>query len=213
MQSINFVNSLPKATSRLSAFWLGFILFCILVTLLIISFIIEGVYINAYRVEKGAETELQQAQADFANLQKTYPLLADDTPLVNKVVELDKNYQEKVHELEVLQHMIVRLGFSNYLESLARVIPSSLWLNEIVIHHDQNKVTLNGFTIDPDSITSLMRNLSKEEPFKKIEFTLFFVQALKNHSYAKFSISNSELGQKEIEEQQISDLIKIQPKE
>jgi type II secretory pathway pseudopilin PulG len=120
MQSINFLNSLPKTSGRLSAFWLGFSLLCILITLLIISFIIEGVYINAYRLENSAESELQQAQADFANLQKLYPLLADDTPLVNKVVELDKNYQEKLQELEVLQHMIVRLGFSNYLESLAR---------------------------------------------------------------------------------------------
>jgi Tfp pilus assembly protein PilN len=94
-----------------------------------------------------------------------------------------------------------------------RVIPSSLWLNEIIIHHDQNKVTLNGFTIDPDSITLLMSNLSKEGPFKKIEFTLFFVQALKDHAYAKFSISNNELGQKEMEEVQANDLINIKPKD
>lgn len=196
-QSINFLKALPKSTQRLSASMMGLIVLIILVILVIISVILGLINFQTYKSLKMAQKNLMFAQQDYHKLAKAYPLLVSDIPFVNRVKELEGKLQAKKAELNSLEHLIVRRGFSEYMFDLAQTTPNTLWLNQIQINHDSASITLNGYAIRADSVSELMSRLLTTNSFKNVIFNLFFVKTIKNHPYVKFSIATNDLGPQE----------------
>ncbi|KTD05591.1 PilN domain-containing protein [Fluoribacter gormanii] len=196
-QSINFLKGLPKSTSRLPASLMGLIVLITLVFLVIISVVLELVNFQAYKSLRMAQKNLLYAQEDYKRLTKDYPLLVSDIPFVIRVKNLEKKLQAKKVELNSLEHLVVRRGFSEYMFDLAQTTSNTLWLNQIQINHDSNSITLNGYAIRPDSVSELMSQLLTTNSFKNVIFNLFFVKTIKNHPYLKFSIATNALGPQE----------------
>ncbi|QMT61227.1 PilN domain-containing protein [Legionella sp. PC997] len=196
-QSINFLKGLPKSTSRLPAALMGLIVLITLVILAIISMVLELNNFQTYKTLRMTQGNLMQAQEDFNKLAKSYPLLVSDIPFVKRVKILEKKMQAKKIELDSLQHLVMRRGFSEYLFDLAQTTSNTLWLNQIQINHDTNSITLNGYAIRPDSVSELMSQLLTTNSFKNVIFNLFFVKTIKNHPYLKFSIATHALGPQE----------------
>ncbi|WP_454782892.1 PilN domain-containing protein [Legionella sp. WA2022007384] len=196
-QSINFLKGLPKSTSRLTASLMGWIVLITLVTLAIISIVLALINFQTYKSFRRTQKSLMHAQAEYNKLAKTYPLLVSDIPFVARVKTLEKKLQAKKIELNSLEHLVVRRGFSEYMFDLAQTTSNTLWLNQIQIDHDANSITLNGYAIRPDSVSELMSQLLTTNSFKNVIFNLFFVKTIKNHPYLKFSIATHALGPQE----------------
>ncbi|PWY55355.1 hypothetical protein DGG96_12035 [Legionella qingyii] len=196
-QSINFLKGLPKSSSRLPASLMGLIVLITLVSLAIISVVLELINFQAYKSLRMAQKSLLYAQEDYKKMTKDYPLLVSDIPFVTRVKNLEKKLQAKKVELNSLEHLVVRRGFSEYMFDLAQTTSNTLWLNQIQIDHDSNNITLNGYAIHPDSVSELMSQLSTTNSFKNVIFKLFFVKTIKNHPYLKFSIATYALGSQE----------------
>lgn len=196
-QSVNFLKTLPKSTSRLSPFIMGLVILGTLVVLALISMIAGLNHYQAYKSLDEAHKNLIIAQQAYDKIAKDYPLLASDIPFVNRVKDLEDKFQAKKAELDSLQHLINRRGFSEYLRDLAQKTPNTLWLNQIQINHDSGSVTLNGYSTRPDAVPEFMSSLLDTDAFKQEAFNLFFVKTIKNHPYLKFSIATKDLGSAE----------------
>ena len=196
-QSINFLKVLPKNSSRLSVLHMGWILIGSFCFLLIISITYGVQQYNAHRALSAANTALLQAQQVYDTLAKAYPLLASDAPLVNQVKALEQQVHVKQEEYNLLEHLTVRHGFSDYMSGLAQTVPASLWFNQILINEETGSVTLLGYAVHPDDVSLLMSRLIHAPAYTETIFNLFYVKAVKNHSYVKFSIATDDLGSEE----------------
>jgi Tfp pilus assembly protein PilN len=196
-QSINFLKTLPQSTDRLSASRIGLAVLSTAIILVIFSVVLGLINSQVYKSLKLAQMDLMRTQHDYEKLAKAYPMLVSDIPFVTRVKNLEKKLQAKKEELNDLEHLIVRRGFSEYMFDLAQTTPNTVWLNQIQINHDSAGITLNGYAIRPDSISELMSRLLTTNSFKKVIFDLFFVKTIKNHQYLKFSIATNDLGPQE----------------
>jgi hypothetical protein len=192
-QSVNFLKVLPKSINRIPL-WLMAVM--IVVPLLCLLFLFISAYISYTRVYANLnqqEERLKSAQITYNNLIHKYPLLVTNTPLLNQVSDLELEYNAKFEKFHSLKHLIVRPGFSKYLLNLGQVTPNTIWLDGIHINHNASLVTLKGYAIHPDSISELMSNLSTTVAFREVIFNSFLVKSIKDHAYARFSISTSEV--------------------
>lgn len=196
-QSVNFLKTIPKSTSRLTATKIGLIAFALLFILMIISIIQGFINLKLQKSLEKAQKDLQVLQENYDKLAKAYPLLVGDIPFVKRIKNIEDEFQSKKAQIETLEHLIRRRGFSQYMFDLAQTTPRMLWLNQIQIDHDFGSVTLSGYTIDPDTVSELMSQLFTTNSFKNVIFKLFFVKTIKEHPYLKFSIATNTLGPQE----------------
>lgn len=200
-QTINFLKALPKSSQRLSALLMGLIVLSAFILLFLISTMVGIKQHNTKLTLNRANTDLSQVQHTYDQLAKTYPLLVSDTPLVNQVKALEQQVQARQEEYDSLEHLTVRRGFAEYMLALAQTVPASLWFNHIQINQDKGSVTLDGYAVRPDDVSVLMSRLMKTPAYAKVIFDLFFVKAIKNHSYVKFSIATDTLGSEDEKEE------------
>lgn len=201
-QSVNFLNVLPKSTNRIPP-WL--MALAVLVTLIILATASLFTYLSYARVKASLRLEEQafnNVNTQYNNLLHKYPLLAQETPLINEVHKLEQQYNSKLLEFNALKHLVVRPGFSGYMLNLAQIVPNTLWLNRLQINHSLAQVILNGYAMRPDSVSELMRRLVTTPSFSNVLFSSFFVRAVKNHSYVRFSISSHEINLEEVQEEE-----------
>ena len=212
-QSVNFLKVLPKKNIRLSPLMMCWVILGMIVFLTIIS-LITGIYqLKVDRTLVTTQSLLENVQQAYDKLARTYPLLASDVPLVNQVSSLAEQVNEKKNELESLEHLIVRRGFSEYMLGLAQVAPETLWLNQIEINNGTSSIILRGYTLNPDTVSQLMSQLSTTTAFKKATFDVFFVKTIKNQSYLKFAIATRDLGPEEENEINQQESTTDKPKE
>ncbi|MBL7480966.1 PilN domain-containing protein [Legionella bononiensis] len=194
IQSINFLRDLPKDSSRLSVTKMVWIVIGVTVFLFIIS-VFKGVHIyNARSNLNELQQTLVNESQTYTELVKKYPLLSNNISLSNQIQALRNQVEERSADYAALEHLIVRPGFSGFMYALAQTVPASLWFNQISINLDSDSITLGGYAVRPDDVSVLMNRLMKTAAFKKIVFNLFYVKAITNRPYVKFSIATDDLG-------------------
>ena len=50
-------------------------------------------------------------------------------------------------------------GFSTYLQTLAKLVPEGLWVDEIFINQENNSASIKGYETKPDAVSLLMQSL------------------------------------------------------
>lgn len=189
-QTINFLKSIPQQPQYLSAVWIAVV---VLTTLVVISGVsIRLIYIQHHLTQELETVRAQrvQAQEAYQQLAKSYPLLASDQPLVERVSEFEQEVEEKRAELAEISHTILRRPFSAYLQSLAHLVPSGLWLTSILLDQDTHQVSLKGYSLRPVDVSTLLQSLQESSVFSNVTFDLFYVKKVEEKPYIEFEIAN-----------------------
>jgi Tfp pilus assembly protein PilN len=213
MQQINFLKTLAKTSRQISASLIVWIVLTAFAILLLISFIVGVFEFQVDQLLEVSKKTLITSQNEYEKISKAYPLLATDIPLADQVHKLERAYKAKKDELDSLEYLIIRRGFSEYMLDLAEITPNTLWLNEIHINHQSDNITLSGYSTHPDAVSDFMSRLLSTSAYKNVIFNLFFVKSIKNHPYVKFSIATKELGSEEEKIVEKTDQTSQKPKE
>ena len=193
-QSINFLKSLPKQTQKLTAMIMMWIVLGTLGVFLAISLMVGISQFSTHQELYVAQQALLKVNHQYDKLVQTYPMLASETSLMDQVMALEQKIQAKQSQIDSIEHLTFRRGFSEYMQALAKVMPEAAWLNEIKVNHDSDSITLTGYSMIPDSVADLMHRLVGTKAYEKVVFNLFYVKSLKNYNYVKFSIATDTLG-------------------
>ena len=197
IQSLNFLRDLPKDSSRLSVTKMVWIVIGVTIFLCILS-VLKGIQIyNVHSKLKELQQSLVIESQTYTDLVKKYPLLSNNISLSNQIEALRNKVDERSADYAALEHLIVRPGFSEFMYALAQTVPASLWFNQISINLDSDSITLGGYAVRPDDVSVLMSRLMKTAAFKTTVFNLFYVKAMTNRPYVKFSIATDDLGSEE----------------
>lgn len=193
-QQVDFLKSIPKNKTQLPA---DMIIAGIAVSilLLILASIGMGFYQSTVTQQLLLVQEANQKEtAAFQALAQAYPLLASDTPLVTKVLELEKKLQDKEAYFTELTHTTVRKPFSKYLIAISQAVPEGLWLTSININQDSGNMSLEGNALSPWLVSDFLKKLETIPPFVGETFDLFAVKKHANQSGVhQFEIANNEL--------------------
>ncbi|KTD50722.1 Fimbrial assembly protein (PilN) [Legionella quateirensis] len=201
IQTINFLRDLPKDNSRLSVTKMVWIVIGVTVFLFILSFF-KGVRIhNLHRNLNELQQTLVTESQTYTELVKKYPLLSNNISLSNQIQALRIRLDERSADYAALEHLVVRPGFSEFMYALAQTVPPSLWFNQISINLESDSITLGGYAVRPDDVSVLMSRLMKTAAFNKTVFNLFYVKAISNRPYVKFSIATDDLGSEDDSEE------------
>ena len=190
-QQIDFQSSSLKALIQLPAKWITYL---IIATFVILMFISLGMALNQVRdnhVVKRIHAENIKVTSVFQNLAKNYPLLASEVPLAKQLADLENELQTKKSYHATLTRATLQYGFSNYLRTLAKLVPPGLWLDEIKIDQEAKNTSMSGYMQKPDSVSRLLQVLQQAGPFKGTNFNLFYLKSIPEKSYAKFRIANT----------------------
>lgn len=213
MQQINFLNALPKKSSRISAPLIMWIVLATFTVLILISLLVTFFKLQVNYSLRESKKNLILVLKDYNTLAKKYPLLDSEIPLAQQVNNLENAFKTKKDELDSLENLTARRGFSEYLLGLAESTPSTIWLNEVHIDHKSENITISGYSTNPEAVSGLMNPLLTKPAYKNAVFNLFFVKSIKNKSYVKFSIATKKLGSEEEKVVEIPDQITPKPRE
>lgn len=97
---------------------------------------------------------------------------------------------KKKKNFDILTGSSLRYGFSNYLETLAQVVPDGLWLSTIMINQEYKLVTIKGYMVKPANMSSLLQALQETPTFAKTIFNVFYIKNVTGKSYTEFSLTN-----------------------
>lgn len=192
-QKINFLKTLPPQPLQLQAKWITRITLAVIAALTLISFIMAIYQVRASFTMNKIRTENKDAITKFQHTAKLYPLLSSETPLIEQIATAEKKLQEKKNHYAVLTKTALRHGFSNYLRTLATIIPEGLWLREIAIDQETHSASLGGYMLKPISVAMFMQELQKTPAFAEMKFNLFYVKQNPQEAYIAFKIANSAL--------------------
>ncbi|OGV41510.1 MAG: hypothetical protein A3F46_00215 [Legionellales bacterium RIFCSPHIGHO2_12_FULL_42_9] len=190
-QQIDFQSSSPRTLIQLPAKWITYIIIATFVVLTLISL---GMALNQVRdnqVVKRIHAENIKVTNVFQISARNYPLLASEVPLAKQLADLENELQTKKSHHATLTRATLQYGFSNYLRTLAKVVPPGLWLNEIKIDQETRNTSMSGYMQKPDSVSQLLQVLQQAGSFKGTNFNLFYLKNIPEKSYAKFMIANT----------------------
>jgi Tfp pilus assembly protein PilN len=110
--------------------------------------------------------------------------------IVSQLEITEKSYDKNKQTLELLDKLIAveSEGFSKYLTSLSRSVPSGLWLTKIELFNSGRQFSLRGKTMQPNLITDFIESLRKEEPFSGKILRLLDMTYNKEEGSSEFTI-------------------------
>lgn len=197
-QQVNFLNVIPKSSKRFTAQQIALSASVLGALLLLISMMsLFNLWMTNHRFST-ASAELQNLQQSYAALAQTYPLLASDNPIVNQVTAMEERFSARKTQIDSLRDILVRRGFSEYMEGVAQSAPKTLWINQMQVKYHPSSVTLSGYATTHHSVSEFMASLSKTAAFSELVFNLFSIKTIKNHPYLRFSIGTATLGPDQI---------------
>lgn len=194
-QEINFLKSRPKAPNQLPAKLITFAVIGTLALCTLISLNMAVSTIEANKVVIQERAESINATLILQKAARTYPLLASEQSLDQQIKTLKQELQNKQTEYETLTRTTLRHGFSNYLQTLAQLVPEGLWLTDIKLNQETNDATLGGYMLTPVAVSQLLHGLQLTEMFAKFKFHLFYVKQVKDRSYAEFKVASTTLNE------------------
>lgn len=192
-QEVDFLKGIIKPPNKLPALligvagvvWLLFLMACSL---------IMGIY---QRQQAQVLVEVKQERANavkaYQQLAKTYPLLASETKLVEKVAAYEALVLEKKERYSALTHTTLRKPFSGYMRALAKTAPKGLWITNMNVDEDSGNISLAGYTAKPVYVTVFLQKLQEVAPYRGTAFDLFSVNEDKKRGYIKFEVATDQL--------------------
>jgi len=162
-------------------------------------------WLNIDLAEGEAKVANKTAQADemkqrLVLLEEKVKRLKRDDSLVSANKRLQAKLDARQQMIEILDSVVVKDndGFSNLLTSLARQKADGLWLKHINIGASGHSMTLEGRTLNADSVPGYLQNLRREPGFIGRSFTLFSLQHdPENSKGLDFSLRSETTGQNE----------------
>ncbi|MDP3704842.1 MAG: PilN domain-containing protein [Legionellaceae bacterium] len=190
-QQIDFLKYLPSGPLQLPAKWITLASITSFALIVVISFSMALSQIDDYFVVKRIHADNTQLTILFQEAAKRYPLLASDTPLSIQVGALEKDLQDKKNEYATLTQSALHYGFSNYLDTLSKVVPDGLWLSDISINQKTKRASLSGYMTQPVDFSILLKSMQDSTTFAGTTFNVFTVKAISEKSYTAFNITNT----------------------
>ena len=140
--------------------------------------------------------ELQKTEAHLQQLKINFP-----KPQINKLLVSEVALaQSKLNAASKIIAMLTdhlsdqSLGFSRYWLALAKQTQEQIWLNKILINIEQQNLTLQGSTFEPESVALLLLRLQNEPVFQGKNFTtLSMQQAQPQTEQIDFTLSTASL--------------------
>lgn len=189
-QQINFLKTIHKEEPELPGQWVILSIIGALSFVTIISLYMIMHQASTYILLKIAHTKNHQVSTVFQQTATAYPLLAGDVPLAIQITTLEKALGEKKHNFEALTGSALRYGFSNYLNTLAKIVPEGLWIKKLSIDQAKKTATINGYIVKPVDVSILLQALQKSPAFSKTVFNLFYIKDVPVQNYTEFSLTN-----------------------
>jgi Tfp pilus assembly protein PilN len=188
-QEINLLKSLPQEPIQLPAKWITLITLSTLALLMLISLGMAITQVSSFLEVKKIHSENIKVTATFQQIAKEHPLLASDTPLPLRIIQLDKELQKKKEYFATLSRSLLRQGFSNYLSTLTTIAPKGLWLNEIAIDQEEKSIAFSGAMLKPVAMSCFLQSLQNSSVFANMQFNLFSMQN-NGKPYTEFLLTN-----------------------
>ena len=189
-QQIEFIKALPNATIQLPSQW---ILMAIIATIgggIIISMSMLFYQVHQYISLKTMLTQNERVMAESERLSRQYPLLSVTTALINNLPIMENTLKAKQAYYASLSRIALRQGFSEYLSTLATLIPEELWLKKIMINQESNTFLLEGYMTDPVKISVLTQAMQNAAVFSRVNFNLLDIKEVPKETYTEFTVSN-----------------------
>lgn len=191
-QNINLVTSLPARQSMYLSFRFVKVIFgSIFGFMLLIYFLF---YItNYFRASNLAVLTKERALLtnEVAHILETSQKSNVSEVLLNSIESLKSKIAAQERVLKLLNTQ-KQSRFSVYLETLAKEIPSNVWLNHIQIIPEKEYVSLMGYSLDASLISVFVHQLSGSTVYGPYTFKSVEVSDTKDN-YFKFVISSKKI--------------------
>ncbi len=198
-QQINFLKAYPKSAAQFPAKWAMLAGAALLGLLILISFFMGVHQIQSSLTAKHAGEEYSQVNAVLQQTKKEHPLLGTNLPVAEQVHALETELNLKKNYYLSLTRPNLRVGFSNYLYVLTKIVPEGVWLKEITIDQGINGTWLDGYMLNAAAVTRFLQALQDSTTFVGTSYHLTSVKKLPGKPYDEFKISNMGLDAKEPE--------------
>lgn len=192
-QHIDFFKSQPKTPIQLPAKWITLTTIASLVLCMLISLDMALNVLRDNKLIKHILAENIRVTHDFQKAANAYPLLAGNKSLVEQLGELEKKLHDKKDVFARITHKALRFGFSNYLQTLANIVPEGLWLSDIALNQETKTATISGYTINPVAVSTLLQALQDSTVFTGLTFHLFYLKQVPEKSYGEFRLATNTL--------------------
>ncbi len=202
MQTINFLNHLPREQVRfnfkqLLLSFVGLLVVCILIS---VSMMVIQFFEHRELKEISKERELVASQ--FQQTAKDFPLLVDSIPLEKKLKKLSDELLKKQQEFESISHRTLRKGFSKYMSELSKVTPQGLWLTVISIDQDSKNISIQGKAQKAVTVATFINQLNDSDVFTNLYFDLFTLDRVSAKPYLGFEVATETLLKEEPTEEE-----------
>lgn len=178
-QQINLYQPIfSRERKQLSAVTLASVLGVVVVTLLGISFYAHRrVEQLALEVEAMRERAAQQEQM-VAKIGELHAARGNPVEIEARVKQLTETVAARKHALDVLQAGAAgqTVGFAARLEALARRHVEGLWIDNLVLSGTNGSMTLQGATLNADTVPVYLQGLAHERALAGTRFDDFVIE-------------------------------------
>lgn len=192
-QRINFYQSSfrkPVVVLPLRQMLLG--LLAVLAIMLILSALDYSRTVQGRATLANMEASRSKMESSIEKLQKQVDSIILDERLQKEEQHLRTGLQSKRQFLISLKQQgdTHQIQFSGYLQALANMDNSSIWLTRIVMQSPGPQLSLFGITDKPKSIPEYVADLKQENSFQGFAFKVFNLERLNdNQRFLTFSVS------------------------
>ena len=138
------------------------------------------------------EASRARLEASVEKLQQQVDSIVLDERLKQEEQRLQDGVQSKRQFLHQLQHQgdTHMVHFSGYLQALANMDNSAIWLTRIVMRSPGPELSLHGVTDKPKAIPAYVAALKQEDNLKGFGFKVFNLERMQDNSrFLTFSVS------------------------
>jgi hypothetical protein len=192
-QNIDFFPSLSTESVKLPSKWITISVAASMVLIMLLSLTTLLNQIRYYFELKQVHADNIQATALFYKIAKSYPLLATDTPLGVHLGLLEEALKEQEKQYADLTRSKLRYGFSNYMKTLAQIVPEGVWLKTISIHQEKKTALLIGDMVKPVDVSILLDALQTAPTFSDTVFNVFYIKGVPGKTNIEFKVTNASL--------------------
>lgn len=195
-QQINFytdiikVRNIPLSFYVIKNFIYGLFLFITIATI-----ILGIIQLKNERDLKNLEKEQLNIFSKLQSQESKITSKGDREQIIAQLEMNEKLYEKNKKILKELNELIKSgsVGFSKYLISLSKSVPSGLWLTKIEFSDSGKRFSLFGKAIQPALVTTFISSLNKEPVFEGKVLNIFDIVYNKSDHVLEFKIQ-TEMG-------------------
>ncbi len=164
----------------------------VLALLLVITAVEWSRTIGARDTLANMEESKARLERSISKLEEQVNSIVLDERLVNEEKRLQDGLQSKRRFLYQLRQQgdTHQVHFSGYLQALANMDTSSIWLTRIVLRSPGPELSLHGITDQPRSIPNYVADLKQESDFQGFGFRVFNLERMEDDErFLTFTVS------------------------